>query len=63
VVKFVNFGTTEEPKIRQLDPLLDACILGFQMSLFKLTIKSNAKQAMEEPKDENPLTKLWRKVG
>jgi hypothetical protein len=62
MVRSVNFGTAEEPKIRQLYPLLDARTLGFQTSLFKLTMKSNAKQAMEEPRDENPLTKLWHKL-
>jgi hypothetical protein len=46
-----------------VDPLLDAHTLGFQTSLLTLTMKSNAKRALEEPKDENPLTKLWQKVG
>jgi hypothetical protein len=63
VVRSVNFRTTDEPKIKQVDPLLDAHTLGFQTSLLTLTMKSNAKRALEEPKDENPLTKLWQKVG
>jgi hypothetical protein len=37
--------------------------LGFQTSLFKLTMKSNSKGAIEEPQDRNPLTKLWQKVN
>jgi hypothetical protein len=63
VVRSVNFRTTDEPKIKQVDPLVDAHTLGFQTSLLTLTMKSNAKRALEEPKDENPLTKLWQKVG
>jgi DNA primase large subunit len=46
-----------------VDPLLDARTLGFQTSLFKLTMKSNSKGAIEEPQDRNPLTKLWQKVN
>jgi hypothetical protein len=63
VVGFVNRGTVEEPKIVQVDPLLDARTLGLQTSLFKLTMKSNAKSAMEEPRDKNLVSKLWQKVG
>jgi len=33
------------------------------MSLFKLTMKSHAQAAMGEPRDENPLTKLWVQLG
>jgi hypothetical protein len=47
----------------QVDPILDARTLGYQTSLFKLTMKSNSKGAMEEPWDRNPLTKLWQKVS
>jgi hypothetical protein len=63
IVGFVNRGTIEEPKIVQVDPLLDAWTLGLQTSLFKLIMKSNAKSAMEEPRDKNPVNKLWQKVG
>jgi hypothetical protein len=58
----VNFETKAKPKYTEIDPLLDARTLGFQTSLFKLTMKSNAKRVMEEPRDVNPLTKLWVKV-
>lgn len=62
--RMVNFGIKAEPRYTQIDPLLDACTLGFQTSLFKiLTMKSNTKGAMEEPKEVNPFTKLWVKVG
>ena len=43
--------------------MLDARTLGFQTSLFRLTMKSKNKGAMEEPQDRNPLTKLWQKVS
>jgi hypothetical protein len=43
----------------EVEPMLDARTLGFQTSLSKLTMKSNSKGAMEEPRDRNPLTKLW----
>jgi hypothetical protein len=26
-------------------------------------MKSHAKPAMEEPRDKNPVTKLWEKIG
>lgn len=58
VVGFINCGTTEEPKIVQIDPLLDAWTLGLQALLFKLTMKSNAKSSIEEPRDKNPVSKL-----
>jgi hypothetical protein len=63
VVRHINRGTKEDPKMVQVEPLLDARTLGFQTSLFKLTMKSNNKGAMEEPRDRNPLTKLWQKVS
>jgi hypothetical protein len=63
VPRTVNFGTRAEPRYTEIDFLLDARTLGFQTSLFKLTMKSNAKRVMEEPRDVNPLTKLWVKVG
>lgn len=63
VVGFVNRGSVEEPRIVQIDPLLDARTLSLQTSLFKLTMKSNAWSAMEEPWDKNPMSKLWQKVG
>jgi hypothetical protein len=63
VPRTVNFGTKVEPRYTEIDPLLYARALGFQTSLFKHTMKSNSKGAMEEPRDINPLTKLWVKVG
>ena len=46
-----------------MDPLVDGELLMLQMSFFKLTMKSHAHAAMEEPKDENPLTKVWVRIG
>ena len=63
VACFVNFGTVDAPVCRQVDPLLDGRLLMLQMSLFKLTMKSHAHAAMEEPRDENPLTKVWVRIG
>jgi hypothetical protein len=48
---------------KQIQAPLDARTLGFQTSLFKLTMKSHAKAVMEEPRDKNPVTKLWEKIG
>ena len=59
----VNFGTKDEPVMREIEPLIDGRLLSLQTSLFKLTMKSHAKEAMEEPRDQNPVTKLWVKVG
>jgi hypothetical protein len=63
VVWHFNRGSKEEPQMVQVDPILDARTLGYQTSLFKLTMKSNSKGAMEEPRDRNPPTKLWQKVS
>ena len=63
VVRKVNFGTKKQPDFQQVDPLVDGRLLGLQMSLFKLTMKSHAEAAMGEPRDQNPLTKLWLRVG
>ena len=63
VVRSVNFGTVDAPDCQQVDPLLDGRLLMLQMSLFKLTMKSNAHAAMEEPRDENPLIKVWVRIG
>jgi hypothetical protein len=41
------------------EPLLND-ILDLQTSTFKLTTKTKAHKAMEELKDENHVTKLWR---
>lgn len=59
----VNFGTKDEPIMREIEPLIDGRLLSLQTSLFKLTMKSHAREAMEEPRDQNPVTKLWVKVG
>jgi hypothetical protein len=63
VSRSVNFGSKQEPSMRQVDPLLDARTLHLQTSLFKLTMRSNSRAAMEEPRDLNPMSKLWRTVG
>ena len=34
-----------------------------QQCLFKLTMRSHAKKAMDLPHDVNPVTKLWQKLG
>jgi hypothetical protein len=49
VVWHINHGNKEEPQMVQVDPILDAQTLCFQKSLFKLTMKSNIEEAMEEP--------------
>lgn len=63
----VNFDTKDEPIMRQIlgqiDPIIDTRLFCLQTSFFKLKVKLHAKAAMEEPKDQNPVTKLWTKVG
>jgi hypothetical protein len=49
VVRHINQGTKEEPEMVLINLVLDAQTLGFQTSLFKLTMKSSSKGAMEEP--------------
>jgi hypothetical protein len=49
MVGHINRGTKEEPEMVQVGPMLNAQILGFQTSLFKLTMRSNNKGVMEEP--------------
>lgn len=34
--------------------------LDLKFSLSKMTLKTQASKAMEEPKDDNPFIKLWR---
>lgn len=63
VVRHVNFGTVSEPDNQQVDPLIDGKLLHLQMSLFKLTMTSHSQAAMQEPRDQNPLTKLWVRLG
>jgi len=53
----------DEPEVVTFEPILDARTLGLQSSLFKLTMKSNSAWAMEQPRDVNPVTSLWGKVG
>jgi len=62
-VRTVDFGTQEKPNLQQVDPIVDGRLLSLQMSLFKLTMKSHAQGAMEEPRDQNPLTKVWVRIG
>jgi hypothetical protein len=63
VRKSISVGTDEEPRVKHIEALLDARTLGLQSSLFKLTMKSNAKSAMEGPHDQNPLTQMWQRIG
>jgi hypothetical protein len=56
-------GSEKEGISCQVSEPLDARTLDLQTSLFKLTMKSNAKSNMEEPHDMNPVTKLWTKLG
>lgn len=63
VCRTMNFGTKEEPVMKHIDPIIDEHSLSLQSSLFKLTMKSHAKVAMEEPHDQNLVTKLWTWVG
>lgn len=63
VVRQVNFGTEAEPEWQQVDPLFDGRLLTLQMSLFKLTMRSHAKAALAEPRDQNLLTKMWMQIG
>jgi hypothetical protein len=51
------------PGRRQVAQPLDAYKLDWQQSLFKLTMKQNAKKAMEVPDDVNLVSKLWQRVG
>jgi hypothetical protein len=37
--------------------------LDLQSSLFKMTMKTQSSKAMEEPKAENLVTKLWRQLA
>jgi hypothetical protein len=63
VGRSLNRGTDEEPCVKQIEPLLDTRTLDLQSLLFKLTMKSNYKSAIEEPHDQNPLTKMWQRIG
>jgi DNA primase large subunit len=56
-------GDGNEHVATQIQAPLNTRTLGFQTSLFKLTMKSHAKAAMEEPRDRNLVTKLWEKIG
>jgi hypothetical protein len=63
VTKSMSKGDPKELVAMKIEAPLDARTLGFQTSMFKLTMKSNAKVAMEEPKNKNLVTKLWEKKG
>jgi hypothetical protein len=58
----ISRSEKDEVSTQVFEPL-DARTLDLQTSLFKLTMKSNAKSAMEELHDMNPVTKLWTKLG
>ena len=47
----------------QVAQLLDSYKLDLQTNLFKLTMKSNAEKMLGPPDDQNPVTKLWQKLG
>ena len=64
VTKSVNVGSKNKYVLVQCNAiLLDAHTLGVQTSLFKLTMRSKCHSTMAEPRDINPMTKLWKKVG
>jgi hypothetical protein len=52
----------EGDKSRSIAPLLDSWQLDSQQAYFKLAMLNNHKQAMEQPFDVNPLTRLWRSL-
>ena len=59
---------TLKPKVKGANPvvilsLLSAHLLDSQQSLFKLSMKSNAANAMRELVDQNPLTCIWRTIS
>lgn len=58
VTKQVNARSKDDHVMVQVDPILDACTLGQQMSLFKLLMKLNCHLVMAEPQDANSMTKL-----
>jgi hypothetical protein len=62
-LRSVISGSEKDGVSTQVSEPLDAQTLDLQTSLFKLMMKSNAKSAIEEPHDMNPVTKLWMKLG
>jgi hypothetical protein len=56
-------GSGEERQVKQVAAPLDKHQLDLQLCLFKLTMKSHAAKAMEQPHTLNPVTKLWQKLG
>jgi hypothetical protein len=62
-MRSVVVGSGEERQVKQIVGPLDAHQLYLQLCLFKLTMKSHATKAMEQPHTVNPVTKLWQKLG
>jgi hypothetical protein len=62
-LRLVILGSEKDGVSTQVSESLDARTLDLQTSLFKFTMKSHAKSAMEEPHDMNLVTKLWTKLG
>jgi len=60
-MKFV--GNIADGTLRNVKASLDPHLLGMQQCLFKLTMKGNAKKAMELPHDVNLVTRLWQQPG
>jgi hypothetical protein len=62
-MKDINFGEGSEKVTSQVAQPLDSYKLDLQTSLFKLTMKSNTEKMLGPPYDQNPITKLWQKLG
>jgi hypothetical protein len=55
------FSTAKFPK-GSIDPILSPVNLDMQTSLFKMTMKENAKTMFRKPYAINPVTCLWRSI-
>jgi hypothetical protein len=62
-MKEISFGEGSEKVTTQVAQPLDSYKLDLQTSLFKLTMKSNAKKMLGPSYDQNPVSKLWQKLG
>jgi hypothetical protein len=62
-MKEISFGEGSEKVTSQVAQPLGSYKLDLQTSLFKLTMKSNAEKMLGPPYDQNPVTKLWQKLG
>jgi hypothetical protein len=59
----ISFEEGSEKVTMQVAQPLDSYRLDLQSSLFKLTMKSNAGKMLGPPYDQNPVSKLWQKLG